>query len=52
MRLPHGKTAHGIARQVHLGDPFGMIDADIRIDPALVDAEKQLVAVNSILQTV
>ena len=44
--LSHRQPADRVAVQIKLGDLFGVLDADIVVDGALVDPEEQLVAVD------
>ena len=52
MALAHRKPSHGISVEIQLCDLLCMCDADILIDPALVDPEQHLVRVDRIRQGV
>ena len=47
--LADGKAAHGVPVEVELRDPLGVVDADLRVDGALVDAKEELVGIHRIL---
>ena len=50
--LSHGQAADGVAVQVHFRDLLRVVDPDIGVDGALVDAEQKLVFVDRLLQAV
>ena len=52
MGFPYRKTADGIAIQLHLGNPFCMLDTDILEGCPLVNAEQHLLGVDGILQLI
>ena len=52
MALSHGKAAHRITIQIQLCDLPGMRDADILVDPALVDPKQELMGIDRVRQRV